>query len=289
MAILSLSVAMAEIKTKPKMPYVYVLSRPDGTPFYVGMGIGRRVLAHERNAAERWRGHKYSIIRNIVGSGRSVGYSVSFFNTREEVVEEERRLITLFGRINKKTGTLTNLTDGGEGSDGIVWVLTPRRIEGAKRAAEKNRGRKQSEERRAMTSKLHKGRKLSASHIANMSAALKGRKLSSDHCEKLAERARDRQMNENTRAGLASFRSENPEFFKAHFKKLWERPGYKEKMSKALSGVKRNDQICAENKVRQKAKFADPEFRARWDAARLAGIERRKFLATSGKLKKISR
>lgn len=30
--------------------YTYVLCRPDGTPFYVGKGSGRRVLDHELEA-----------------------------------------------------------------------------------------------------------------------------------------------------------------------------------------------------------------------------------------------
>ena len=35
--------------------YVYVLCRPNRTPFYVGKGVNRRVLAHEAEARQNHR------------------------------------------------------------------------------------------------------------------------------------------------------------------------------------------------------------------------------------------
>lgn len=119
MAIITLSAARAEIKANPGKFYTYILHRINGAPFYVGMGKGDRIAAHQRDAVKR-RGHKHSIIRQILSQGGEVGYVISFFNTREDAICNERSLIQLYGRRNTVGGPLLNLTDGGEGTDGIA-------------------------------------------------------------------------------------------------------------------------------------------------------------------------
>lgn len=111
--------AVARALDASAMPfYVYVLLRPNGQPFYVGKGVGRRVLQHEAEARNTTRRtHKLNVIRAIHHSGRSVGYAIAgFFDQEVEAHACERRLILEIGRHDLGTGPLTNQTDGGEGT-----------------------------------------------------------------------------------------------------------------------------------------------------------------------------
>jgi hypothetical protein len=91
--------------------YVYVLARPDGTPFYVGKGKGRRVHDHEMYARSRCGCHKCNIIRKIWRNGGQVQKYIVFETEDErEAFMYECEMIALYGRDK-----LCNLTDGGEG------------------------------------------------------------------------------------------------------------------------------------------------------------------------------
>ena len=111
------------------MAYVYRHIRLDkNEPFYIG------IATHIKRAYERNQ-RKNKIWKSIVNK---TDYEVEILFddiSREKALEKEIELIALYGRIDKKTGTLSNLTDGGEGFQGI-W----------------NKGRKASEEtKRKMT------------------------------------------------------------------------------------------------------------------------------------------
>lgn len=98
--------------------YVYILCKPDGTPFYVGKGVGRRIFQHE---AEAWNtaraSHKLNIIRRIRRDGGEVAYAIdSFFEVEADAHARERELIALYGRHDQGRGPLTNQLDGGEGA-----------------------------------------------------------------------------------------------------------------------------------------------------------------------------
>lgn len=96
--------------------YVYVLSRPCGTPFYVGKGISERVFCHERDAINTTlRSHKLNTIRALHNAGAPVSYSIEILASEGEALARERELIRLHGRHDLGTGPLTNMTDGGEG------------------------------------------------------------------------------------------------------------------------------------------------------------------------------
>ena len=98
--------------------YVYILHRPDGTPFYVGKGVGDRVLQHEAEARNTKRlTHKLNVIRSIHRKRASVLYYLdSFFDEETAAHARERNLIFSIGRHDLKNGPLTNQTDGGEGT-----------------------------------------------------------------------------------------------------------------------------------------------------------------------------
>lgn len=98
--------------------YVYVLSRADGTPFYVGKGVGLRCLNHEAEARNSDRlTHKLNVIRSMTRRGEAIRYCIeSDFDSESEALSRERELIALFGRHDLRRGPLTNQTDGGEGA-----------------------------------------------------------------------------------------------------------------------------------------------------------------------------
>jgi len=100
--------------------YIYILYRPDGTPFYVGKGKGRRVFFHEAEALGTGRSHKLNVIRSIVRDGGVVGYDIpAFYEDESECHRRETEEILRFGRHDLRTGPLTNLTSGGEGTSGL--------------------------------------------------------------------------------------------------------------------------------------------------------------------------
>jgi hypothetical protein len=100
--------------------YVYLLLRPDGTPFYVGKGKEKRLFFHEREALGDGRSHKLNTIRAISRGGQQIGYEiVAFYEDQSECHQREVAEIRRIGRHDLKTGPLTNLTDGGEGTAGL--------------------------------------------------------------------------------------------------------------------------------------------------------------------------
>lgn len=105
------------------MFYVYVYRDPRPTknnqPVYVGKGTGDRDLSH-------WsRGSHSKPLQDFLSHLRAAGLKPGVARVFETAVESEAfakeiELITLYGRRNLKTGTLFNLTNGGEGGSGTV-------------------------------------------------------------------------------------------------------------------------------------------------------------------------
>lgn len=115
----------AAIKANRETPhYVYVLIRPDtGQPFYVGKGKGYRVFNHEKELdfVAVVNPYKVNVIRKILSQGQSLVYAIDSFHLFEaDALQRECALIAEIGRSQISSGTLTNLTDGGEGIVG--WI-----------------------------------------------------------------------------------------------------------------------------------------------------------------------
>ena len=88
-------------------------------PFYVGKGIGNRINAHDEPKDTKTK--KRAKIRKIKKLGLEV-IKIKLFEDLSEssAFELEKSTISLIGRKDKKVGPLLNLTDGGEGSSGVI-------------------------------------------------------------------------------------------------------------------------------------------------------------------------
>jgi hypothetical protein len=93
--------------------YTYFVN---GVPEYVGKGVERRALAHLVAGNQTyWARH----VKKAVKEGCDVQIKMAYVENEQAALDEETRLIALYGRRNIGTGTLFNLTDGGEGVSGM--------------------------------------------------------------------------------------------------------------------------------------------------------------------------
>jgi hypothetical protein len=165
--------------------YLYRHIRLDkNEPFYIGIGTKQNrphphMKSEYRRAFETNR--KESYIWNNITSKTQHEVEILFESDNYEFIKEkEKEFIKLYGRINRKTGTLANMTDGG---DGIIGY-TP-----SKEKIERHKlfmiGKKQSEEQKQKRIQSRKGYCHSEETKLKISNSHKGKKVSKDHIEKL--------------------------------------------------------------------------------------------------------
>lgn len=110
---------LAAIRGSGKPHYVYVLHKPDGAPFYVGVGTGRRILDHAIVARRKTAPHSHKIrtIRAIWRAGLEIDYRIAgSFSDWAAAAAAEVALIASIGRRDSRTGPLSNVTAGGDGA-----------------------------------------------------------------------------------------------------------------------------------------------------------------------------
>jgi predicted GIY-YIG superfamily endonuclease len=131
-------------------------------PFYIG------IATHLKRAYEK--GQRNSIWKSIVGKTEYTIEIIFDDLTKEQAYEKEKEFIRLYGKICNNTGTLANLTDGGE------------------TISDYNKGRKASEETRQKLRDAAKHKKpRSRECYEKTAAALRGRPKSEEHKRKLSE------------------------------------------------------------------------------------------------------
>jgi hypothetical protein len=146
------------------MAYVYRHIRLDkNEPFYIG------ISTHLKRAYEK--SQRNNIWKSIVSKTEYVVEILFDDLAREDACKKEYELVSLYGRIHNKTGTLANLTCGGEDFPGS-W----------------NIGRKATEEQKARLREAAKYKKpKSKESYEKTAAALRGVPKSEEHKRKLSE------------------------------------------------------------------------------------------------------
>lgn len=168
------------------MSYVYQHTRNDtGEIFYIGIATDKNRAASKSKRNPHWW--------NIV---KKHGYSVSITHDNivwEEACSIEKYLICFYGRRNNRTGILVNMTDGGEGANGVVMSDEFKSQMSIRKKGNKNfLGKKHTEETKRNHSinqiglKNHRfGTKMSDEQRAKISAKLMGHKHSDETKRKI--------------------------------------------------------------------------------------------------------
>ncbi|MEJ5079775.1 NUMOD3 domain-containing DNA-binding protein [Ochrobactrum sp. MYb379] len=162
--------------------YTYLWRDAGGVPFYVGKGKGKRA----------WHTYKRSVaFKEVYARGGCAVEIVDWFIHEAEAHAYEMVLIERYGRRDIGSGTLVNLTDGGDGSSGLSKVVRAK-IGAANRGNKYALGLVRSVETRARISKSKLGQKtrlgasLSEDTRKKISESLRGRPLTEDHRIKLS-------------------------------------------------------------------------------------------------------
>jgi len=131
--------------------------------FYVGIGKKESRAFDMVHRNHIWKGIKSRSEVEVEIVARELSW--------EHACELEQLMISEYGRIDLHTGTLANLTDGG---DGVLGVKQSQETI-AKRVA-KIKGRKNTEETKRKMSEVRKGIVFSAEHIENLRKSHLGQK-----------------------------------------------------------------------------------------------------------------
>ena len=97
--------------------YVYILFNARGLPRYVGKGRGRRWNDHERSIDKHNRAKNGFIRRTLAALGEIPKIKVRENLSEAEAFATEIVLIAAIGRLDLKTGPLTNMSAGGTGGN----------------------------------------------------------------------------------------------------------------------------------------------------------------------------
>lgn len=230
-------------KTKIRLPelpewdgyFVYVDRLPTGEPFYVGIGKARRVFVKVRNVLHDRICSKYDgCFREVV-----------FLGDRPSALREERRLISVYGRINNGTGCLSNFTDGGDGGTGRVVTDEMRRLS-SERMTKKYSTKEWKEYWRKSTKDVFSNEETRTKHHASIVRAWERSEVREKHRLKTVEAMSRPDVKARQSEGLRTVMS-TPEF--------------KEKRSRITRQVFSDQRIKEKQIVSLKRTMSSPEFR----------------------------
>lgn len=184
--------------------YVYMYRDESGTPIYVGKGKDRRAWMHLNSKKKHPFTNK---LQKMIREGNDPQPEFICKDVDEEFAffcEEEA--IRKFGRKDLGTGTLLNLTDGGEGVSG--YKMSPEIL---KKMSEFQKGKILSEEHKKKISEARKGIKRgphSEEARKRMSEAQRERGSnrgphSEEHKKKISESLKGKPPSEETRKKIS--------------------------------------------------------------------------------------
>lgn len=106
--------------------YIYFDPTNDMEPFYVGKGCGDRHVCHLKRTHNKHLRNRINKIRREYGDP---WIAFEFMPSEQDALDYETALIARFGRRDLGTGTLCNLTDGGEGSANLSPDISRQKAE----------------------------------------------------------------------------------------------------------------------------------------------------------------
>jgi hypothetical protein len=186
------------------MYYVYLLCKPDATPFYVGKGKGDRIHQHEREARKGHMCHKCNTIRKVWRSGDEI-YKIKVLLTDNEGVAfwVERTLIALYRSLDVR---LCNLTDGGQGTSGVIPTAETIAKRRAMAESKEYRQKLSTGVRRALTRPEYR---------ANLSASQRKLWTQSEHRKRITDALARPEVKEKLR-NVAREKWNDPEYRQKH-------------------------------------------------------------------------
>ena len=237
------------------MFYVYVYRDPrplkKDQPVYVGKGTGDRDLSH-------WsRGSHNKPFQDFISHLKQRGLIAPCERVFETEVEadafaKEIELITLYGRRNTGTGTLFNLTDGGEGASGAI------------------RSKDEKAHLSVEFSRIWQDPTYRAKIVAAQKAVQGTPEARAIKSENSAEAWANPEVREKRQTGIKRGRStaESKAKTSAQAKAQWSDPEYAAKQTANNQEIANRAEVKAAKAAAAKALWADPEWKAKMLAAR---------------------
>lgn len=258
------------------MFYVYTYRDPrpskNSQVVYVGKGTGRRAWAHWEKPIHKNRGFGALLAKLRRDGLEPLIAIVKEFDDEAAAFVEEMRLIAEIGRRDLGTGTLFNLTDGGEGMCGALRTEEWRANQSAAmlipevrtKYAEANRKRWADPVYRAKTTVAIQEALRDPGVIAHREAG-KAAFVDTPEFRAVMSRATSKMWQdpayfEKVRASqiLAQNRPEVREKKSAASKVRWEAVG--DKMAAGIKSARSTDASKAKTSAQAKAQWADPEY-----------------------------
>jgi ribosomal protein L39E len=248
------------------MFYVYVYKDPRPTKnlqvVYVGKGKGQRLVEHQGMKVHNNKGfgNFLSLLRRL--ELKPIVEIVAEFEDEAEAFFEEIKLIALYGRRDTKTGTLFNLTDGGEGGSGhIKSALEIARIKERVKSMWAD-----PEYREATTAAIRKAIS-SPDVIARREAAKKVFQSTPEWLETMKQATTEMWQNPEyaEKVRLAQLEAQNTPRAKQvksiNSKIMWSDPEVADKIAKGIKATRSTEESRAKTQEKSKSMWADPEYR----------------------------
>lgn len=213
--------------------HVYIDRKPSGEPFYVGVGNSRRVKSFRRNAFHENTTNKYpDWTRTVIET-----------STWAKCVELEKFLISEIGRRDLGLGSLVNLTDGGDGSPGVICSE-----EAKLKRSKATKGRPKSDEHKALIGAGNTGKVRPCYEVERMRLRSTGKRMSVESKLKVQAASVKMWSNIDRRTDHAG-----------KMKDLWQNAEYKDRLSKSHQ-ARFTDNPDARNRLSQVNKeiWSDP-------------------------------